>query len=253
MTAESKTQIKSYFQTSDKPTEGQFANLIDSYQDINSNLTILASAGTGAVGLQLLATSTTAQAQSIIGVVSGGAVGIQLYQAATTAAAVGVLGAGAVGLQVFQSTTTAAAFAALGAGAVGTQIFQAATTTQAQSAIGIQSGTYQPVFTMSLNTTTVSAAPWLFFVNSSAVSVAGNLVITPTSAGGALSEFFVSLPVASTFAAKSNCSGVLTAEVTAQTGGVACVATDTRARVNFAARSVNAQDSFVTFQYRILP
>lgn len=36
MTAQSKTVIKSYFQTGDYPTESQFIDLIDSYQDINT-------------------------------------------------------------------------------------------------------------------------------------------------------------------------------------------------------------------------
>lgn len=60
MTAQSKTTIKSYFQTSDKPTEAQFVDFIDSYQDANSNLLILASASTpGTFGLTLLGTATT--------------------------------------------------------------------------------------------------------------------------------------------------------------------------------------------------
>lgn len=37
MTAQSKTTIKSYFQTGDKPTEAQFIDLIDSYQDANAS------------------------------------------------------------------------------------------------------------------------------------------------------------------------------------------------------------------------
>ena len=36
MTAQSKTVIKSYFQTGDKPTQAQFEDLIDSYQDASS-------------------------------------------------------------------------------------------------------------------------------------------------------------------------------------------------------------------------
>lgn len=36
MTAQSKTVIKSYFETGDYPTQAQFADLIDSYQDINT-------------------------------------------------------------------------------------------------------------------------------------------------------------------------------------------------------------------------
>lgn len=66
MTAQTKTVIKTYFETGDKPTQSQFIDFIDSYQNVSTALTALASAGTGTVGLQILATVTTAAAQSII-------------------------------------------------------------------------------------------------------------------------------------------------------------------------------------------
>lgn len=71
MTAQSKTVIKSYFETGDKPTSAQFSDFIDSYQDAANNLGVLTSAGLGVVGLQLLGCNTSASAQSIIG--GGGA------------------------------------------------------------------------------------------------------------------------------------------------------------------------------------
>lgn len=67
MTAISKTSAKAYFETGDKPTQAQFGDLIDSYQNINSNLTTLASASLGAVGVLILGAATTAAAQAIIG------------------------------------------------------------------------------------------------------------------------------------------------------------------------------------------
>lgn len=94
MTAQSKSVIKTYFETGDKPDESQFADLIDSYQDANSNLTALASAGTGAVGLQVLAAATTAAAQNALG---GGTVGKQIFACVTTAAAQNIVGGGAAG------------------------------------------------------------------------------------------------------------------------------------------------------------
>jgi hypothetical protein len=91
MTAQSKSVIKTYFQTGDRPTQAQFVDFIDSYQDVNSNLTALASAGTGAVGLQLLATATTVAAQAALG---SGTVGRQIFACATTAAASAIIGGG---------------------------------------------------------------------------------------------------------------------------------------------------------------
>lgn len=67
MTAQSKTIIKTYFETGDKPTQSEFVNLIDSYQDAATNLGTLSSASLGTVGLQILSCNTSASAQSIIG------------------------------------------------------------------------------------------------------------------------------------------------------------------------------------------
>lgn len=39
MTAQNKTTVKGYFETGDVPTEAQFIDLIDSYQDVNARLT----------------------------------------------------------------------------------------------------------------------------------------------------------------------------------------------------------------------
>jgi hypothetical protein len=84
MTAASKTVIKSYFETGDRPTQAQFADLIDSYIDTSA---------AGTVGLQLLGCITSASASSIVGSPgAGGTVGAQIYQTNTTAQALNVLG-----------------------------------------------------------------------------------------------------------------------------------------------------------------
>lgn len=54
MTVQTKTVLKSYFQTGDKPTQTQFGDLIDSYQDTSALLTSIitaASAGTGLLAI----------------------------------------------------------------------------------------------------------------------------------------------------------------------------------------------------------
>lgn len=66
MTSQSKTTIKSYFQTGDRPTQSQYSDLIDSYQDANSTLLVLASANVGATGLAMLAANTPTSARSVV-------------------------------------------------------------------------------------------------------------------------------------------------------------------------------------------
>lgn len=77
MTAQSKITIKSYFETGDRPNQGQFVNLIDSYQDTTASLVVLSSATVTARGTQLLA-ATSAQVTDI---------GLAVLGAATSAAA----------------------------------------------------------------------------------------------------------------------------------------------------------------------
>ena len=91
MTAESKSTIKAYFETGDKPTQAQFENLIDSYQDYSGSLnaiTTQASAGTqgfpliqsqssaqfynpGSLGLALILSDTAASGRSELGLATG--------------------------------------------------------------------------------------------------------------------------------------------------------------------------------------
>lgn len=68
MTAQPKVTIKTYFQTGDHPTQAQFIDLIDSYQDTSPSLVTLSSASTGAVGLQLLSSVTATSALSILNI-----------------------------------------------------------------------------------------------------------------------------------------------------------------------------------------
>lgn len=111
MTAISKASAKAYFETGDKPTQAQFADLIDSYQDAASNLGVLSSAGLGTVGLRILSATTSASARSVTGAT---VVGDAVFIAATTAAAQQALGGGTVGRLVFEAVTTAAAQAIIG-------------------------------------------------------------------------------------------------------------------------------------------
>lgn len=58
MSAESRTTLKTYFETSDAPTEAQFASLIDSFYSLISDFRVLfgtlSQSGTSAPGLTIL-------------------------------------------------------------------------------------------------------------------------------------------------------------------------------------------------------
>lgn len=59
MTAISKTSAKAYFQTGDRPSQAEFEDLIDSYQDVNPTLTYLVTAASAATSGQFYATNGT--------------------------------------------------------------------------------------------------------------------------------------------------------------------------------------------------
>lgn len=87
MTAQTKTVIKSYFETNDRPNQAQFVDFIDSYQNISQSLTAVqsamavgagllnvtnASAATltpaGTTGLAVLGDTTAVSARSNLGI-----------------------------------------------------------------------------------------------------------------------------------------------------------------------------------------
>lgn len=107
MTAITKASAKALFMTGDRPSQQDFADLIDSYQDAAANLGTLTSAALGTVGLQILSCTTSASAASIVGVPTAGTVGAIIYATNTTAAAQDTLGVGTVGRQIFEAATTA--------------------------------------------------------------------------------------------------------------------------------------------------
>lgn len=128
MTVVSKTYLKTKFVTGARPTQQDFDDLIDSYQQLFTS----AQASAGTVGLQILATNTTAQAQSILDIPSFGAFGRIMASASTTAIALNALGGGVTGLQIFAVTTTAQAQSIIlgGVGTTGTgaQVLQTSPT-----------------------------------------------------------------------------------------------------------------------------
>lgn len=142
MTILTKTTAKTFFETADIPTGGNFANWIDSCVFIPANVTagsfpflIEVESTTnstirtiGAVGAQTLNAVSTASIASLLELVTAASFGATLLSAASQGSALSILGIVGVGRQVAQATATATAQNALGIGSVGRAIFEAATT-----------------------------------------------------------------------------------------------------------------------------
>lgn len=141
-----KSALQTTFETGDKPTQADFANLIDTMVAIpTANATGLveiestASSTTrtiGAFGVQIIGAATTASARGALAIASAGSVGDQIFASNTTASAVGHLGATSLGTAVLQAATTTSALGNLGGTTVGQALFLIASTAAAQSRIG---------------------------------------------------------------------------------------------------------------------
>ncbi|RJO72872.1 MAG: hypothetical protein C4523_02555 [Myxococcales bacterium] len=106
MTIKTKTSLKSYFETGDKPTQAEFANLIDTfYRD--SLLAIATAAETDKTGIIEI------QASALVTALPVGAVGRQLISVAATASARMALGITSAAGTILDASTTAAARQAL--------------------------------------------------------------------------------------------------------------------------------------------
>ena len=103
MAAATKASVKSHFQTGDVPTQAQFEELIDSYQDVHDVLTAIATAAQGgATGVVVIEGSADVTTRSL------GAFGATLIGAATTAAGASFLNA--MTLDTTQTITGAKTF-----------------------------------------------------------------------------------------------------------------------------------------------
>ena len=89
MTAISKASAKAYFQTGDKPTQAEFGDLIDSYQDASSILQAISTVAATAVGIVRVLGPATAS------FVSADTFGLMLLNTASTGAAANLLNVGA--------------------------------------------------------------------------------------------------------------------------------------------------------------
>lgn len=131
MSVQGKTTVKSYFETGDKPTQAQFGDLIDSYQDYSDILyAIVTATQAGQTGIVEIKGSAE------VSTLPTGAIGRAVIAAANVTAAASALGFSNVGREIVYALTTAAAQQRIGGGTVGRGIFEAVTTASAQSIIG---------------------------------------------------------------------------------------------------------------------
>ena len=204
-----KAAARAYFETGDRPTQAQFADVVDSaawgngtatgvveIESTNSS-TILAR---GSFGRVILAAAATASALGHLGITSVGAVGNELIGAIATASALNQLGitsVGAVGNQLLSTIATASALNQLGitsVGAVGNQLLSAIATASAQNQLAL--GTANDVtFNRVIVTDGSAAAPAITFsgdtnmglyrigTDNMAVAMAGARVMDFSAAG----------------------------------------------------------------------
>jgi hypothetical protein len=148
VTASTKASVKATFASGAFPTESNFTDLIDSYQDANATLTLIAGVATTAVGLVRVSAGEVVAA-------SAGTLGLRLAAAQTSADATALLGFSTLAVQFASAVTTAAQQSRLGLTTVGVQLAAAATTAAANNALG-----GAPIFTRSFESSpqTITAA-----------------------------------------------------------------------------------------------
>lgn len=115
MTALPKSAIKAYFQTGDKPTASNFSDLVDSYADVGSVLTVLTGdvtittpvSGSAIATISSAAVSLTSKVSGILPVANGGtgtATGVGYKGAVATASASQAIPSGTFTAVIFDTT-----------------------------------------------------------------------------------------------------------------------------------------------------
>lgn len=125
---------------------------------------------------------------------------------------------------------------------------------ESSSSVVVQSGTYAPVLTPTLNVAAaVAGAPFMWSRVGNIVTVTGRAQITPTAPG--LTGTGISRPIASnttgieTVGVANGVDNVTAARVVGQ---VTDDAVNDRADVNFTAVAANLHNVDIVFQYRIV-
>jgi hypothetical protein len=130
-------------------------------------------------------------------------------------------------------------------------LIPAATTTA--SGVSASSGTYTPTAVAVANVSSVTPAAAQYMRVDNVVTVSGSASVTPTATGGTLTQFRITLPVASNFAASGNASGTGTVQESPYVPALvsADAATD-QAVIGYNANTAGAQTVYFQFTYLII-
>lgn len=118
----------------------------------------------------------------------------------------------------------------------------------------LASSTYSPTFTSvaNLDSTPTKGGDFSYMRIGSFVQVSGYATVDATVLA-TITQFGISLPVASNLGAVSDLTGVCAANaVISESGGVFADTTNDRANVHFICNSVSSHALFIQFQYKII-
>lgn len=257
MTAQTKTVIKSYFETGDRPTQGQFADFVDSYQDADATLGAFTSASGGfivkssAAGVQTRGIDGTANEITVTD-----SVGSAGNPTISLPAAISLAGKTLTGGTIVSAALTSPAMTGVPTAptaALATNTTQLATTAFVASALAAlttitTAGTYTPVLTNSTNITSSTAYVCRWTRVGNVVNVTGPLDATPTSA--ALAMVTLTIPVSSNLA-NDQLNGV-GATTVGTAGAIIGNAGSDRAELRFTAPNTAAAAWSLNFSYPVV-
>lgn len=124
-----------------------------------------------------------------------------------------------------------------------------------ESGGNVYSGTYTPTIANLANVAASSAAVCSYLVVGSIVIVMGSVAIDPTAAAPTATSFTMTLPVASDFAATTNCNGVFCAPNAATTslpGGILAHVANNAAQFDFITNDTANRTHHFMFMYQII-
>lgn len=127
------------------------------------------------------------------------------------------------------------------------------TSSGSSAAVDASSGTYTPAGTAVANVSSVTPGAAQYLRIGNVVTVSGSASVTPTLTAGTLTQFRITLPVASNFAGTGNACGTGTVQVTPYAPALVSsdAATD-QAVIGFNATTAGAQTVHFHFTYLII-
>lgn len=208
MTAQSKITIKSYFETGDRPTQGQFEDLVDSYLDYDASLSTLTSAATGIVAKASAGGFASRTIEGIANEISVSAGNGATNPTISLPAAITLVGKTLTGGTIVSASLTSPDLTGIPTAptaASATNTTQLATTAFVQQELNSDSGIYTPTITLGANLSGVAAGDTFWIRRGDIVSLGGSFSVSQT--GTAAFNVLISLPVASNLGAITDATG----------------------------------------------